>query len=552
MTLLEPVAPRRRPSRVRGVVLVLLLVIGVGAAISWRLLGGAYRIAVLSPDDGTLVASTFRVDVALSGTRRPDEIEITLDGRVVGRAKVPEDRWIEPGSAILTDVTADVSNVPPGWYTMSARVAGGPLSTVESGELRVRVADASALEPATPAQIEAVRTVFGTLLPKAVVTLDGARRLDRETWTQDGVWKTDRDAVLAAPVPPEIGGALKELFSALEAADDPALVVAGDLLNLSLERRAVPHWATVNGTTYGDGRRDNYVLTYALEEPIRLQGLGQVYEALSARRLDTLNIEELLLGHRTTGVARAVLLVDNIEEKAHDLVRCLREGTAKCALRWAGGRVDFAISEEAIEAAVGAMRRELAAFTGAACAAPEADACHAAVARLLLVAVAHHEVRHVIDHRRGLPLARGVGAMLADLRSHYHVRDKRDLKSRLDLEVASYNTVSGANQEASAYIAEVAEGAGLRHFNALQLVAFACDRRFDGTDEAWAGRSIVAGLAGLLGAGGSSLVTTDPSDPAWSEAVAAIAKLPSEELGRRAAELYAVEHGSYDPVTAAK
>lgn len=550
MTLLQPVAPRRKPSRVRGIVLLGLLVVGISAAISWRLLGGAYRIAILSPSDGTLVASTFRVDVALSGTRRPDEVEVTLDGRVVGRAKVPEERWVEPGSAILTDITANVADVTPGWYTMAVRVTGGPLSTVETGELRVRVADASPLPPATPAQIDAVRDVFATLLPKAVIVLDGARRIDMKSWPQDGAWKAARDAVLSAAVPNEVGAALKELFEALEANDDPSVVVAGDLLNLSLERRAVPYWATVNGTKYGDGRRESYVLTYALDAPVRLRTATATYEALSARRLDTLNIEELMLGHRTTGVARAVLLVDNIEQKARELVRCLGETAEQCAERWAAGRVDCALGADAITREVAAMRSELSAAAGAACTDPTTEPCHAAVAAMLLRAVARHEVRHVIDHRHGLAMARGVAAMLAELRSLYHLRDKRDLKSRLDLEIASYNTVSGGNQEASAYLAELAEGSGLRHYHALTLAAYACDGGFDGTNEAWAGRAIIAGLANLLGVGEASLVTTDPSDAAWSAAVAAIAGLSPDELGRRAAELYALEHGSYDPVTA--
>lgn len=547
MTLLEPVAPRRRPARIKGWVVLGLLVVGIAAAVSWRVFSGAYRVAILSPHDGTLVASSFRVDIALSGNRRPDHVEITLDGEIVGHTVVPEDRWAEPGSTILTDVTADVSRLPPGWYTMSVRVEGGPMSTVESSELRVRVADASPLEPATVAQVEAARLVFAELLPTAVIALDAARRLDGETWPQDGVWIAARDAVLAAPTPVEIQGALEMLFRALEQGDDPATVVAGDLLNLSIERRLVPFWATVNGTTYGDGRRESHVLTYALEAPVPLRVAGWTIEALAARRLDTLNIEELMLGHRTTGVARAVLLLDKIETRAHDLARCLAEPPRDCAARWASARIDYAVDEDVLQEVITAMRSEVRTATGTACDDPDAPACQEAVAALLRRAVAHHEVRHVVDHRRGLALARGVRAMLVELRGHYHLRDKRDLKSRLELEVMSYNTVSGANQETSAYLAELAEGEGLRFFHVLSLHSYACDGRYDGTDEAWAGRTILAGLGGLLGATDDSLINADPGDDGWSRSLAAIAALSPDDLGRRAAALYAAEFGAYDP-----
>ncbi|GMV38593.1 MAG: hypothetical protein AMXMBFR64_03090 [Myxococcales bacterium] len=546
MSLLEPIARRPRPVQIKGWVVIGLLVLGIGGAVGWRLLGGSWRVAILSPRDGTLVASSFHVDVALSGTRRPASVEITMDGRVVGHAPVPADRWAEPGSAILTELVADVRQLPPGWYTMSVRLDGGPFSSVESTDVRVRVADASLLEPASAPEVEAVRAVFAGLLPKAIIALDQARRLDRTTWPQDGAWKAARDAVLAAPTPLEIREALGSLFTALEEDDDRAVVVAGDLLNLSLERRHVPYWATVNGSSYGDGRKETYVMTYALEEPVVLRVGGTPIEALAARRLDTLNVQELMLGHRTTGVARAVLLVDNIEDKARELSQCLGEPARDCSGRWASARIEYGADEDVLAGVVTAMQSELRAATGAACEDAGAPSCGTAMAALLRRAVAHHEVRHVVDHRRGIPLARGVRALLSDLRGQYHLRDKQDLKARLELERMSHNTVSGANHEASAYLAELAEGEGLRFFHALTLHAYACDRRYDGTNEAWAGRTIIAGLGAALGATDATLVTAAPDDDGWTGALAAIAALSADDLGRHAAALYAVEFGAYD------
>src|SRR5690606_19356019 len=121
----------------------------------------------------------------------------------------------------------------------------------------------------------------------------------------------------------------------------------------------------------------------------------------------------------------------------------------------------------------------------------------------LVRSIGHHEVRHVRDHRRGLQLAatlarrldRLVSAEAGDL-------ELGRLEARLDLERRAYRTIDGANAEFSAYLAQLAEGEGVRRFVLLQLLTFAAEPWFQGTDEHAAALAIFAALGrgvGLLG-----------------------------------------------------
>ena len=537
--------PTRSRARLTRILLLVAVCVAAAGAFAYRQLAGKYRVVVLAPGDGTLVTGQFRVDLALAGTRTPDAIEVLVDGEVVGRAAVSEDLWVSPGSALLSGIAADVRYVTPGRHTLTTRILGGPLSSVESQEVHVLVASSSPLDPLDDDQLAATRAVFSVALPKAVVALDEARRIDRRTWPQDAVYRKARLALLDARMPDDVRVALDVLFQDVERGADQESILAGDRLNLLFERHGIPLWVTVNASHTGNGGKETFVLSYALEKPLRLSVGTDEIEALVARRLDTLNIRELMLGHRSNGAARAVLLADQIDQKAADLTQCLAESTAECALRLRDLRGEYTVADEVLKRAIGAMRRELGAATSGACEAGVSEPCRAAVRDVLRGAVAHHEVRHVFDHRHGLPFAASMRTMLGSLRSKYLMRDSADLPSRLKLETASYNTIADPNAELSAYLAELAEGEGARLFHLLTLHVFLTDARYTGTNEAYAARAIFTGLGKAAEAYGDEMLDADPADPRWSEALDLLARLAPDEIARIASRLYEAEFGRY-------
>ena len=93
----------------------------------------------------------------------------------------------------------------------------------------------------------------------------------------------------------------------------------------------------------------------------------------------------------------------------------------------------------------------------------------------------------------GPPLHR-MTAIPPEILEHYRVYDEAGRltrRGRLELEQASYHTVQGANAEMSAYLAQIAEAAGMRHYVVIKLTIFATLPYHDGTDESWASRAIL-------------------------------------------------------------
>ncbi len=529
-----------------GLVLALLLV-GGGVAGAWLYARSDYRVEIASPRAGALVTPQFRVDVLVAGQVPPAELVLMMDGQVVGAAEVTEADWRAPGSATVRGLSAKVPPGATGYKELTVHAVGLVPREAVSEPIEVWVQGDAEVPPAAREDVAAVRRVLARDLPKAAVALDSARRRSGDAWTLDEAYRAARERVFEAAIPTEVGARLRELFGALETEPAERVGLAADRVGAALAQAGLPLWLTLMETRYRDGSPPrSFLMSYELDAPMQFDLAGDTIPAHLARRIDDLNVRERLLGHRTTGIAQAVVLVDRVAATAGELGACLHAGARRCLDRDLIHYTELDVPDSVLEALLRGLRDEVDQAFPDLCGV-DPDACTRAVHRLLVRSIGHHEVRHVRDHRRGLRLAQTLARRLDRLvQAEVGNLDLTRLEARLDLERRAYQTMRGANAEFSAYLAQLAEGDGLRRFVLLQLLSFAASPWFEGTDEHAAALALFASLGRGLG-----LLDADADDRAARDhlnAVAgALAVLSAADLGRLAADAYARELGDYRP-----
>lgn len=512
--------------------------LGLGV-IAFFLLGGTttYQVKILSPRESALVTRNFVVDVAIAGERAPETLEILVGETVVGTHQVDPTLWSDPGSALVTAIRAEAATLQPGWHEIRVRPEGGEPTPGQ----RVWIADDLGKTRASYEEIEALQAVLEDELPETIVAIGRARSRDPERWFLDERYRDARDATLSKAPKGEVRDLLAELFQVIETDPMEAVLLASDRINAALLRGGFPLWVTIFETRYRGRPPRTILLTYRLDRPLPFEAGGASYEALVATRLDTLNVRELMLGHRSTGVAQAVLLVDRIDQTSRELYTCLEATFADCVADW-GDRYTYEhVPPERLEAIIEALRAELGELVGGSCGAD----CEHKVRRALLESVAYHEIRHVIDHREGVPFSKALLDKLDRAREDVVLADPNNLLGRVELEEAAYTTIRGANLEMSAYLAQLAEAPGLRRYLLLKLLVFATLDYHDGTDEAWAARAILARLGAAIGRTTPDDLHRGYDDPRWYAIAAPLFELDLQRLSTLAAQVYRDEFGGY-------
>lgn len=497
-----------------------------------------HRVRIVRPREDELVGDTFHVDLLLVGKERPTTVEVWFGTTRVSRTPVPPRWWKSPGNATLTNIEARVASPVDAWGQIYATVLNGERVLAVSAPVRVWVARTGITAPASAAAIGAIRRALRDKLVHAIIALDRVGR-DRPKWQTAARYSSARTALLQPLDPPAIREGVRLVFDAAETELARLPRLAGDFLNVRFERRRLPFFVNV----LGSGRK-TLVFAYELESPPLVFSLrGDVIRALKARRIDTLNRQYSLLGHQSTGLARAILLMKQIGRFRDELVECLRD-PAVCVARHVRRNQSAVELLPMLNEAYRLVAAELKETLDAACE-KAFQRCQERILAQLVLSVAHHEVRHVSDDRRGIPMAHALRTRLNHLLKGYQLRDETDLDARLQLENAAYNTVHLANLEMSAHLAELAAVPGLRRHALFRFFSFVTEGGVRASYQ-HAGRVILCRLGVIIGAADQTLCVAPTSDRRWQQVTMALLKLDTARIGRLAERLYRDEFGRYD------
>lgn len=335
------------------------------------------------------------------------------------------------------------------------------------------------------------------------------------------------------------------MFEAEELGEPLLALTAVDLVNVLFERLGLPFFVSADSLRSASGRERLYVFSYELERPIVLRYRGRDVPALLARRLDRLNVRRALLGHKSTGLARAILLVRQIDRLERELTTCLRN-SAECRGIYSRRLSAGTLSSARLGTALEAIAAELRGLLPSGC--ERQDSCPM-LRNLLRRMVAHHEVRHVIDHLHGPALSRSIKSILTARLTGYVLRDPSDLSARLRLGEIAYNSVAATNAELSAFLAELAEAEGGRRYTLFMLYLNLVDPGLGRSSYLWVARTILARLGARALGTKEDFLLASPRDVRWERALMRLVAVEPATLGRWAAELYRDEFGSFEPAT---
>ncbi|MCA9519530.1 MAG: hypothetical protein KC609_01090 [Myxococcales bacterium] len=502
-------------------------------------------VELLRPADRTLTAPEFQFDALIVARTKPTRFVLVAEGRRLAQGVITPDQWEAPGRALLYSVAARLIATSDGWHTMVLRVYGDDGLIASSTPTRVFTVLGAPVTP-LPREVQVdLRQALEHRLAPILVALDRARRIPGARWATAPTYRAALVTFLQTIPVEELRLALGAVFEAEELGQPVLALAALDLVNVLFDRLGLPFFVSADALRSASGRERFYVFSYALERPIVLRYQGRDVPALLARRIDKLNVRRALLGHKSTGIARAILLVRQIERLEGELATCIRS-LRECRRIYTRRLSAGTMASARLEAVLTSIGAELRGLLPAGC--EQRERC-AELGSLLRLMVAHHEVRHVIDHRQGPPLARSLRRLLSARLQDVVVRDPADLSTRLRLGRMAYNTVAATNAELSAFLAELAEAQGGRRYTLFMLYLNLADPALGRSSYLWVARTILAKL------GARALGTTDDwllaslRDRRWERSLMRLIEIPPATIGLWAAELYRAEFGEYHPAT---
>jgi hypothetical protein len=156
-------------------------------------------------------------------------------------------------------------------------------------------------------------------------------------------------------------------------------------------------------------------------------------------------------------------------------------------------------------------------------------------------------MRHLLNNRYGIGLSKCFTSKFKRISSGYRVPDRKNLSTQLYVEESVYKLVRGANDEQSAYLAQLAEASGLCRYVLCNLFTLAVSPELVDTRESWAAKAVLSKFGESNGWNDVNLADAAYNDPAWTALIVKLVALQPEKIAKQSADIYRSEFGDYTP-----
>lgn len=525
-----------------GLVLFFSILFGIFRAIS-----PSYKIKIVFPPDSILVSRRVPLSVVVCGTKPPDILKLFMGGRCIAENKFPADRWHDPGRAVVSPVEVILPPAASGWYDIVASVNYCRMFSAASEPIRilVRSLDSTTVQPGDSA-VGKMRGVLLRIIPQTIIDLDRARRTADTQWQLDPDYLKSRHTLEQADFDSSVKQALLNFFSSIESNDSTkAIPLVGDLINFELMRKGFPYWLSVFQTRYAQSAPSTSLLSYSIIRKLPFVFNNDTISALLLERLDNLNTLELMYGHNSPSMSTAILLEDQIISDAYDLAKCFQDKSAMYTSSVFSNMGQILNNDKRNyiwDRILLEIKSDLKLSTS-----NHRDSIAKAVAHIFYISIAQHEIRHLLNNRYGIGLSKYFTSKFTRIASGYRVPDRRNLTARLYVEESVYKLVRGANDEQSAYLAELAEASGLCRYVLCNLFTLAVSPDLVDTRESWAAKAVLSKFGESNGWNDLASADAAYNDPVWTALIVKLVALQPDKIAKQSADIYRSEFGDYTP-----
>lgn len=369
---------------------------------------------------------------------------------------------------------------------------------IESIEVPIEVVLPKTINPQyTPEQISEIESFLVNEMTQFVIELSTTRELANSLWYQDSSYTQAKAEIMKTSAPKDWLKQFEYYAQGFESnLSIDQLARRTDSLNLWLNERSLPYRVTLFESRYPDRPPKSIILSYEIIKTLPYKYEDEILTTYTYNRMDHLNQSELLLGHVSPGISKAIILNYKIADLTTLMSTCLSYHESQCAKI-------FQSSDNYNFPSDRGQTSELASLVVADWDAkyPSKLPITVKAANVMeeaqVKAVGFHEARHLLHRRKGLKLSKEIKKLLRrkNKKQNIQVSTIKDLQNKINIMGSQYAYASRHNSELAAYLGALAESPQETYFQIFDFYHTAISSIYNNSTEQIVSRIILSELA---------------------------------------------------------